>query len=417
MHILLIHQVFVRPEDPGGTRHYDFARYLTEKGHRVTVLAGTRSYLTGEPLPADRRERPFPGLEIVRCGVAAGERRGFAWRTIGYFSFMFSSLWAGLRTADVDVLWGTSPPIFQGWTAWLLARLKGKRWVLEVRDLWPDFAVQVGALRSRRLIALSEWLERFLYRHSDQIVVNSPGFVEHLRGAGVGGKEILIVPNGVDLERARPVSRGQGDVKATSARGGIPPGSLLREPHRLEGQFIALYAGAHGMANDLEQLVHAASTLKQDPRITLVLLGDGPQKAALQRQARAEGLKNLIFLPPVEEARVPALLMEADCGIAVLKAIPMFTTPYPNKVFDYMAAELPVVLAIDGAIRQVVEEAGAGIYVTPGHGAEIGQAIQRLADDRERAREMGRNGRRYVGVHFDRRELAGKMEGILLSLG
>ncbi len=424
MHILLIHQVFVRPEDPGGTRHYDFARYLAEKGHRVTVLAGTRGYLTGERLAADRLEAPFPGLEIVRCGVAGSERRGFAWRTIGYFSFMLSSFWAGLRTAGVDVLWGTSPPIFQGWTAWLLARLKGRRWLLEVRDLWPEFAVQVGALRNRRLIALSEWLEGFLYRHSDQIVVNSPGFVEHLQGVGVGGKEILIVPNGVNLHSARPTGLGehpeglgQDDAAPTTAEGASTPGSLLRETHGLEGKFIALYTGAHGMANDLSQLVHAASTLKQDPRIVIVLVGDGAEKAALQNQARAKQLNNLIFLPPVEKASVPALLAEADCGIAVLKAIPMFATTYPNKVFDYMASKLPVVVAIDGAIREVVEEAGAGIYVTPGDGAEVGEAIRRLAEDPKLAREMGRNGRAYVGARFDRRELAGKMEEILLTLG
>ncbi|MFQ5942223.1 MAG: glycosyltransferase family 4 protein [Anaerolineales bacterium] len=409
MHILLIHQVFIRPEDPGGTRHYDFARYLVDQGHRVTVLAGTRSYLTGERLTAGRRENPLPGLEIVRCSVVGGERRGFAWRTLGYLSFMLSSFWAGLRTAGVDVLWGTSPPIFQGWTVWLLARLKRKRWMLEVRDLWPEFAVQVGALRNRALISLSEWLERFLYRHSDHIVVNSPGFVEHLQRVGVGSKKIMVVPNGVDLEWVGPGVRDSSSMKEALA--------LLRAAHGLEGKFIALYTGAHGMANDLSQLLQAAASLLQDPRIALVLLGDGPEKAALQQRSRSEQLNNVIFLPPVEKQNVPALLAEADCGIAVLKAIPMFATTYPNKVFDYMASELPVVLAIDGAIRQVVDDAQAGVFVNPGDGAEIGRAIRRLADNPNLAREMGRNGRKYIEQYFDRKEQAEKLEKILLSLG
>lgn len=127
-------------------------------------------------------------------------------------------------------------------------------------------------------------------------------------------------------------------------------------------------------------------------------------------------LNNLIFLPPVDKASIPELLAEADCGIAVLKAIPMFATTYPNKVFDYMASELPVVLAINGAIRQVVEAGEAGIYVTPGDGAELGEAIRRLADHPELAKEMGRKGRRYVEEHFDRLDQAGKMEEILLAL-
>ena len=416
MHILLIHQVFVRPEDPGGTRHYDFAQHLVDRGHRVTVLAGTRSYLTGERLAAGRRETPFPGFEIVRCGVLGGRRRGFAWRTIGYFSFMLSSLWAGVRTKKVDVLWGTSPPIFQAWTAWLLARLKGKRWLLEVRDLWPEFAIQVGALRNRGLIRLSEWLEGFLYRHADQIVVNSPGFVEHVQDIRVGSKEVRIVPNGVDLFGDRRGGAVTNKNSPSAVKDARSPEALLRETYGLDGKFIALYAGAHGMANDLSQILNAAAALKQDPRIAIVMVGDGPEKIALQERARAERLNNLIFLPPVEKASIPVLIAEADCGIAVLKAIPMFATTYPNKVFDYMAGELPIVLAIDGAIRHVVEAAEAGLYVTPGDGAEIGEAIRHLADDPELAKAMGRKGKSYVETHFDRQEMAGKMEEILLTL-
>ena len=406
MHILLIHQVFVRPGDPGGTRHYDFARHLIEKGHRVTVLAGNRSYLTGELLPTPRRESPFAGLEIVRCGVVGPVQRGFVWRTVGYFSFMLTSFWAGMRTAGVDALWATSPPIFQAWTAWLVARLKRKRWLLEVRDLWPEFAVQVGALRNRGLIAMSEWLERFLYRRSDQIVVNSPGFVEHMKEVGVGEKQIKVIPNGV----AFGSDNGSGPSLRSSK------GSMLRESHGLQGKFIALYAGAHGMANDLSQLVAAAAAVQQDPRIAIVLVGDGPEKAELQSQAHRRQLSNLIFLPPVEKARVTALFEDADCGIAVLKAIPMFTTTYPNKVFDYMASGLPVVLAIDGVIRQVVEEAGAGIAVSPGDGTEIGQAIQRMADAPAMVAEMGKKGREYVAEHFDREDMAHEMEQIFLGL-
>ena len=379
----------------------------------MTVLAGTRSYLTGEQLAAGRSETPFPGLEIVRCGVVGGHRSGFAWRTIGYFSFMLSSFWAGLRTSHVDVLWGTSPPIFQGWTAWLLARLKGKQWLLEVRDLWPEFAIQVGALRNRLLIGPSEWLEGFLYHHSDKIVVNSPGFVEHIQSIGAGDKEILIVPNGVDLFGDRSNSAQKNHESPGDATG---TGSMLREAHGLSGKFIALYAGAHGMANDLSQLVDAAAALKEDPRITIVLVGDGPEKITLQKRARAERLDNLLFLPPVEKAGVPALMADADCGIAALKAIPMFATTYPNKVFDYMASELPIVLAIDGVTREVVEAAEAGIYAAPGDGAAIAEAIRRLADDPEAAADMGRKGRKYVEAHFDRRLMAEEMEEVLLSL-
>ncbi len=399
MHILLIHQVFVRPQDPGGTRHYDFARHMVQNGHRVTVLAGTRSYLSGARLKAAPREQPIPGLEIVRCGVLGGPDRGFVWRTVGYFSFILTSLWRGIRVRGVHVVWGTSPPLFQGWTAWLLARLKKTPELFEVRGLWPEFAIQVGALRSRTLIALSRWLEGFLYRRADQIVVNSPGFLPHLERFDLPEQHITLIPNGVNLD---------WDSNHD--------GSLLRGPHGLKGKYVALYAGAIGMANDLGQLIEAARMLRQDPRIVLLFVGEGAQKAELETVARRDDLSNVMFLPPVQKAQMPHLLGEVDCGIATLKPIPIFNTTYPNKVFDYMAASLPVVLAIDGAIRSVVEQAQSGLYVEPGDSAGLAKAIKRMADDPELTRTLGQNGRRYVAANFARADMAQQMQRTLEAL-
>jgi glycosyltransferase involved in cell wall biosynthesis len=271
---------------------------------------------------------------------------------------------------------------------------------MEVRDLWPEFAVQVGVLRNRILIWLSRRLERFLYRRADQLVVNSPGFVPYLKQAGADIHSIAIVPNGVDT-------------------GGFimePNGGELRTQHGLEGKFIALYAGAHGMANDLWQVLEAAESVREDTRIAFVLIGDGAEKQALLAGAQAKGLTNIHFLAPVPKERIPEVMAEADCGIAVLKALAMFTITYPNKVFDYMAAGVPVVLAIDGVMREVIEEADAGIYVEPGDAAALGQAVRRLADDPARAKVMGSNGRRQVKVQFDRPKLAAEMEALLRSV-
>lgn len=400
MHILLIHQVFVRPQDPGGTRHYEFARYFVEHGHRVTVLAGTRSYLTGERLPAPSRQQLEPGLEVLRCGVLGGRGAGTAWRTIGFLSFALTSLWRGLRTPRVDLVWGTSPPLFQAWSAWAVSWLKRTPWVLEIRDLWPAFAIEIGALRNRLLIALSRALERFLYRRADRVVVNSPGFLEHVGAAGGAAEKLVTVPNGVDS--------GSFDSDAASLG--------LRAEHGLQHKFIALYAGAHGPANDLRQVLQAAESLKQHPGIVLVLVGDGAQKAELMAYARSHRLDNVLFLPPVEKSGIPGVLAEADCGIATLKPLSLFTTTYPNKVFDYMAAGKPVVLAIDGVIRRLVESAGAGLYVEPGDGEALGQAVAQLQADPELARQMGRRGRACVEAQYDRKLLAKQMQELLQSV-
>ena len=400
MHILLIHQLFIRPQDPGGTRHYEFARHLVQRGHQVTVLAGTRSYLSGTVQAPVGREQLEPGLVVLRSRVVGGVHRSFLRRSLGFLTFLTSSLMTGLGVRGVDVVWGTSPPLTQALSAWALGRLKGVPWVFEVRDLWPDFAVEMGVLRSPLLIRLAKGLERFLYRRADRVVVNSPGFIEPVQREGAEAGRTVLVPNGVDSLAFEL----EGD------------GAALRAMHGLQGKFIALYAGAHGPANDLGVVVRAAQALRDDPRIVFLLVGDGMEKEALRKLAADLRLNNLRFLPPIPKAGIPELFGAADCGLAVLKAIPLFATTYPNKVFDYMAAAKPVVLAIDGPIRQVVERAGAGIAVPPGDAQAMAQAVTRLADDPELRRQMGQQGRECVRRAFDRRQLAEQMEVVFAEL-
>jgi glycosyltransferase involved in cell wall biosynthesis len=308
---------------------------------------------------------------------------------------MLSSFWAGLKVRQVDLVWGTSPPIFQALTAWALARLKGKPFLFEVRDLWPAFAIGVGVLRNPLLIRLSEWLERFLYRHADQLLVNSPGFISHIQARG--GREIELVPNGADPRMFDP------------ALDGAP----FRQAHGLEGRYVVLYAGAHGMSNDLGVVLAAADLLRHHPQVAFVLLGDGKEKAALQRQAAEMGLSNVYFLPPVPKAQMDVALAGADVCLAILKPIPLYATVYPNKVFDYMAARRPVLLAIDGVIREVVEQAQAGVFVPPGSPQALAQAVCEMAAQPALGQAMGRRGREYIESHFDRAVLAARLSALM----
>jgi len=399
MHILLIHQAFASLDEPGGTRHYEFARLLTAHGHRVTVIASPVSYITGEASDASssHRKREIEGVAIRRAPVYAAHHKSFAHRIIAFVSFMLSSFWIGLGVKNVDVVWGTSPPIFQGVTAWALARLKRARFLFEVRDLWPQFAIAVGVLRNPLLIGASEWLERSLYRAADPVVINSPGFAEHVRAKGA--RSVELIPNGADPSMFDPADDGQE----------------FRMAHGLEHSFVVLYAGAHGMSNDLGVVLEAASRLR-DRNIEFVLVGDGKEKPALQRRAEALGLKNVTFAAPLPKGEMPKALAGADACIAILKPLDEYKTTYPNKVFDYMAAGKPIVLAIDGVIREVVEEANCGLFVEPGDPDAMAQAICQLADDPERCRRMGQQGRRYLEEHFSREKVAERLVAVLESL-
>jgi glycosyltransferase involved in cell wall biosynthesis len=384
MHILLIHQAFAAIDEPGGTRHHEIARYLVNQGHRVTIIASPVSYLTGKSDLTSVTQQGQPGIKIRRVYTYPALHRSFLHRIFSFFSFMVSSFIAGLRVKKVDIVWGTSPPIFQSITAWALANIKRTPFLLEIRDLWPAFAIAVGVLRQPFIIMASEWLERFLYQHADLVVVNSPGFINHTRERGA--EKVELVPNGSDTSMFNPQKIDLESTRSSS----------------FPEKFVALYAGAHGMSNDLEVVLQAAVILSERPDILMILLGDGKEKPALQDLAREMALSNLQFLPPIPKNEMPTALAAADACIAILKPIPLYGTVYPNKVFDYMAAGKPVLLAMEGVIREVIEAAGAGLVIPPGDPAALAKGIIYLADHEEESREMGSRGREYVKQHFDR---------------
>ncbi len=363
MHILLIHQAFVSIGEPGGTRHHELARYLVSKGHQVTIIASPISYLTGKGSARVRwREVQVDdaGVKIIKAWTLPALHRSFVWRVLAFVSFMLSSFFIGLSVRQVDLLWGTSPPIFQGITAWLLARLKRVPFLFEVRDLWPDFAIAVGVLKNRILIGLARFTEKFLYRHADQVVVNSPGYLDHVSTRGA--RAVTVIPNGADPDMFDPAENGQP----------------FRAKHGLDDQFIIMYAGAHGMSNDLGIVLDAANLLADNPKVSFILLGDGKEKSNLVQRANNLGLSNVLFLPPLPKDQISAALAAADACLAILKPIEMYKTTYPNKVFDYMAAGKPVLLGIDGVIRSVVDEAGAGLFFRPGDPKALADAVQKL---------------------------------------
>lgn len=402
MHILLIHQAFAALDEPGGTRHIEMARVLADKGHQVTIITSPVSYLTGKSKGFAARwrmtEQVSSQIRILRVYTYPALHKSFFHRVISFFSFMFSSFFVGLAIKDVDLIWGTSPPIFQGFTAWLLARLRRVPFLFEVRDLWPAFAIAIGVLRQKLLIWLSLCLERFLYIHADVIVVNSPGFIDHIRQRG--GKEIHLVENGVD------------PAMFISASGG----KTFREKNDLQESCVILYAGAHGISNDLTVVLQAAEILRDEKRIKFVFVGDGKEKPALLQIAQDKGLINTLFLSSVPKSEMAEVIAGADACLAILKPLELYKTTYPNKVFDYMAAGKPVLLAIDGVIREVVEKANAGIFVEPGDPRSLADAARWVLLNPKQAVSMGANGKNYVIDHFHRTALAEKFEKIAIEL-
>lgn len=403
-HILLIHQAFVSPSEGGGTRHYELAERLVKSGQQFTIIASSLNYSTGRrATEQDRKlvhEENIGGVRVLRAYTYPALHRSFVWRFLVYINFMITSLLAAFKVKKVDVVFGTSPPIFQSVSSWFIAFLRRKPFVLEIRDLWPDFAIELGVLKNPVLIWLSRMLERFLYWRATHVVVNSPAYRDYLLDKGLSDTKITVIPNGVDTTMFDPAADGQA----------------IRQEYGLEGKFVVVYAGALGLANNIDVLLGAADLLRDDPSIHILLVGDGKERPNLEAQARDLDLPNVTFAGSRPKSEIPAMLAAANAGVAIVCNIPMFRTVYPNKVFDYMAAGRPTLLAIDGVIREVIERSQGGLFVPQGDSAAMADAIRKLSGDPALAEAMGQSARAYVVKHFDRDHHAAQFKTLFNNL-
>jgi glycosyltransferase involved in cell wall biosynthesis len=366
---------------------------LVRDGHECAIVASTFNYSSGKRAVEGNGlviEQDIDGIQVLRAYTYPSLHRSFTWRVVALLSFMFSSVWAALRVKRVDLVMGTSPPLFQAISAWFVSVVRRRPLLLEIRDLWPEFAVDIGVLTNPVLIKIASWVEIFLYRHATHLLVNSPAYRDYLLGKGVPDEKISVIPNGVDPDMF-PL--------------GVD-GTPIREEFGLQGKFVVTYAGALGMANDLDTLLRAAGRLRDDPRFTFLIVGEGKDRAHLESRVAELKLNNVTFTGSRNKSEMPAILAATDACVATLLNIPMFRTTYPNKVFDYMAAERPTLLAIDGVIRKVVEDGDGGLFVQPGDDAALAAAALTLCDDPERARAMGRSARRHVEQYFNRHRQA-----------
>lgn len=395
MHILLIHEIFVTPDEGGGTRHYELAKYLVRMGHKVTVIASDVDYLSGKK-KLKRREIK-EGIEIIYSRTLSCVHKNFFYRALAFISFSISSFFDALRIRNVDLVWGTSPPLFQVLTSRMVALFKRKPFIFEVRDLWLDFAKELKIVENSFLLFILKKLEETLYRSAKIIIVNSPGFIPFIEKK-VKKDKIVLIPNGVITQNFE-VEKEKTEI--------------FRKNLGLKDKFVVLYLGNVGVANDIDCIINSAENLKEFRDIVFLIVGGGIKKQELAEYAKKKGLTNVIFLDPIPKKEVPVVISSADVCLATLKDTPLFRTVYPNKVFDYMASGKPTILAIDGVIREVIESAEAGIFVSPGDSKKLAEAVLTYYNNRKLIEIHGENARNYVKNHFEREEIAKNLEACL----
>lgn len=399
MKILLIHQYFLEDDNSGGSRFNEMTRIWSEQGHEVTVLAGMIHYSESEKRPEYKGRRFVRNQQgkvtVWRCNVSETYNVNFIGRLWAYFSFVASSTSAGLfRLKDkYDLILVTSPPLFVGITAYILSRVKRIPFVFEIRDLWPESAIDTGVVTNKLIIKFAYWFESFIYKKARLINVLTPAFRDVLVSKkNVTADKVIMIPNAADFSISDEITENFDPVK-------------FRKDHDLEAHFVITYVGAHGVANHLIQLIDTAELLR-DTNVLFLLIGSGMQKEMLVREAETRGLNNIRFVNPLPKREVFRYIMASDLGTSVLKRVDTFKTIYSNKTFDYMACRKPVLLVIDGVSRELVETARCGMFAEPEQPDDIAAKIRIYMADPELRRVQGENGYHYAKAHFDRNVLA-----------
>lgn len=395
MKVLYFHQHFVTPRGAGGIRSYAMASRLLERGHDVTIVCGTvqggATGLTG-PFAKGARRGFVDGIDVIELDLEYSNSDGLVKRTLLFIKFALRSTGLAL-TQRYDVLFATTTPLTAGIPGIFARWLRGKPFVFEVRDLWPELPRAMGVIRNPLVLGAMSALEWTSYHSAHRLIGLSPGIEEGIVRRGVPRERIALVPNGCDL----------GIFARTE------------EPWRPEQvrstDLLAVFAGAHGMANGLDAVLDAASELKRRGRddIKLMMIGQGKLKAGLQARALREGLNNVVFHDPVNKARLAGLMAATDVGLQILANVPAFYYgTSPNKFFDYIAAGIPVLNNYPGWLAEIITQNQCGFAVPPDNPAAFIDALEQAADDRLALKEMGRRSRKLAEGNFNRETLADK---------
>ena len=395
MKVIYFHQHFSTPKGSAGIRSYEMARRLLARGHQVTMVCG--SYGGGEtglsqPFVGGRRRGTVDGIDIIEFDLAYSNADGFVKRGLTFVKFALRSI--GLAfTERYDVLFATTTPLTAGIPGIFARWIRGKCFVFEVRDLWPELPRAMGVIRNPLVLWAMAVLEWASYRSAHRLVGLSPGIVEGIAHRGVPRDRIASVPNGCDLDifaaEAQPWRPAQ--VRATD--------------------LMAVFAGTHGLANGLDAVLNAAAELKRRGRddIKLLLIGQGKLKAGLQDRAAREVLDNVVFHDPVNKAGLAGLMAATDVGLQILVNVPAFYYgTSPNKFFDYIAAGLPVLNNYPGWLSEMITEHRCGFAVSPDNPVAFADALEQAAADRDALKSMGQRGRALAETQFDRIKLANR---------
>lgn len=401
MRILYFHQHFSLPTLAGGTRSYEMAQKLLKRGHMVTMVCGETAKLNLQSTKTRHISRGMiDGIDVIQIALPYSNKDGIAKRALTFLKFAYRGIQIALRE-DYDLLFATSTPLTAGIPGIFSKWVKKRKFVFEVRDLWPELPKALGMKNPFLLggMSLLEWLS---YRKADACIGLSPGICEGIAKRSQENKRIKLIPNGCDLDIFQPGNRE--DLKLP----GIKPTDT-----------VAVFTGAHGIANGLHAVLNAASELKKMNRedIVLVFIGDGKMKPELMARAQKEGINNCRFFDPVPKTQLNKIVASADIGMMILANVPAFYYgTSPNKFFDYISSGLPVLNNYPGWLADLIKQNNCGIVVEPNNPKAFAEGLIYLADNPDKRNEFGINARKMAEESFSRDDLSEQLVDFLETI-
>ena len=398
MKILFFSHYFPPEVNAPASRTFDHCARWVREGHDVTVVTCAPNCPDGVLFPGYRnRLKPqletIDGIRVIRTWTYLAANSGTARRIANYVSYMVSATLTSLRVARPDVIIATSPQFFCGWAGVFASWLKWAPLVIEIRDIWPESIVAVGALKEGTLLRVLEWMERRMYRSAAHIVAVGNGYkIRIQQKVNVDGR-ISVITNGVDLKLFTPRDADRQFLQRWN----------------LGGKFVCSYVGTIGMAHGLEIVTEAAKILREKGRddITFCLVGDGASRQRLEDEVRREGLEPLVvFAGRLPKEAMPDVLASSGASLIHLKKCDLFEGVIPSKIFETMAMGVPIIMGVRGEARDIVASAGAGIDIEPENPVDLVHALEALADDPKCGQQLGQSGRDFVDEFYNRDALA-----------
>lgn len=396
MNILYFHQHFGTPRATGGTRSYEMARRLVNAGHAVTMVCGRQDRGSSEldgSFRRGRREGFVDGIQVIELDLPYSNHDNFLRRTWTFLRFAFRSIGVSL-THQYDLVIATSTPLTASIPGIVARWLRGKPFVFEVRDLWPELPREMGVITNPLVLGAMSVLEWISYYSAHRLIGLSPGIVDGIARRGIARDRIALIPNGCDI----------GFFQAAAA--------LWRPEYVRDHQLLAVFTGAHGIANGLDAVIDAAGVLKQRNRddICLLLVGDGKLKPHLQQRVQDEDLGNIVrFMDPMPKTHLAGLLAGADVGLQVLANVPAFYYgTSPNKFFDYLASGLPVLTNYPGWVADLITEKSCGFTVQPDNPIAFADGLEAAHENFGNLKRLGTNARLLGDTQFNRDALGAK---------